>query len=105
MTKGKLEIKQNKVRAIELPINAMRQGSQIVIYTPALDLCTSGDTRDQALENFHEAVQIFLEDLLEQGTFDEVLEELGWQLEEANWVPPAWECNHFESVNVPSHTI
>lgn len=106
MTEGKIEIKDNKVRALELPVSLMRQGSQVVVYTPALDLCTSGDTREQAMQNFHEAVQIFIEDLIEQGTLNDVLEELGWQHDDSEeWIPPAWECNSFESVNISTQLM
>lgn len=83
-----------------LPINILEQGSQTVVYTPAFDLCTSGDSREHALQNFCDAVKIFLEDLIGQQTLDEVLEELGWEKEDSAWIPPAWECSHFQSVEI-----
>ena len=98
---GQIKITQDKLQSINLPISILQQGSQTVVYTPALDLCTSGDSRDQALANFHDAVQIFLEDLLQHGNLDDVLGELGWEKEESDWIPPAWECDQFQSVEVP----
>ena len=100
MTDGEIKIQQDQIRSLKLPINVLKQGSQVLIYSPALELCSSGDDREQAAQNFHDAVLIFLEDLVEQGTLDDVLEELGWIVNDTEWIPPAWECNQYQSIDV-----
>ena len=88
--------------SVEVPVSMSCQGNQFIAYSHALDLVTCGDTREQAQQNFHEAVQIFIEDLIEQDVLDDVLEELGWAKEDEHWTPPAWECNAInQSIAVP----
>ena len=65
-----------------LPVTILKEGNSFVAYTPALDLSTSGVSFEDAQKNFIEAVNIFFEELIEMGTLDEVLTELGWQIED-----------------------
>ena len=51
-----------------------------VSYCPALDLCSQGETAKKARENIVEAVQLFIESCLEDGTLHNVLRESGFYL-------------------------
>lgn len=74
---------------LKLPVAFIREGEQVVAYTPALDISTVGGNEAEAKERFGELVRIFLADLVENNTVDAVLTELGWRKEESQWNPPA----------------
>jgi predicted RNase H-like HicB family nuclease len=52
---------------INLPVSILREGKAFVAYSPALDLSTAGKSFDEAINRFDEAVQIFFEEMLEEG--------------------------------------
>ncbi|KKQ46225.1 MAG: hypothetical protein US65_C0043G0013, partial [Candidatus Yanofskybacteria bacterium GW2011_GWC2_37_9] len=49
---------------------------------------------------FSEIVGIFIEELMEMGTLDKVLRELGWQKIKSNWQPPVVVSNYFQPMNL-----
>ena len=78
---------------VALPVNVMRcrDTGQVIVHTPALDLSSHGRTESEAFRMFHEAVQLFLEEIHDMGTMDDVLTELGWtkvQKPTSHWIPP-----------------
>jgi predicted RNase H-like HicB family nuclease len=73
---------------LSLPVSFLREGDCFIAYSPALDLSTSADSFEKAKKRFTEAVEIFFEELLEKGTLNEVLAELGWQKVKKQWMPP-----------------
>jgi len=77
------------VRAdIQLPVTFLKEGSQFIAYSPALDLSTCGKTLEEARRRFGEAVSLFMHELHVKGALDEVLEGLGWQKKRSSFVPP-----------------
>lgn len=94
--------KVNYAIEVELPLMVFREGKQFVAHTPLLDVSTSGSTFEQAKERFHEAVEIFFEELVERGTLEEVLQELGWQKVRSKWEPPVMIAHNSERVTVPA---
>lgn len=85
----------------KLPVSFIREGDQIVAYTPALDIATSGKDEAEAKERFGELVRMFFADLVENNTMDAVLSELGWHKTERTWQPPA-VSQQSVSVQVPA---
>ncbi len=73
---------------VNLPVTFINEGQQVVAYTPALDISTSGKDEDEAKEHFSELVNIFFKDLVESNTVDAVLSDLGWRKIEQQWSPP-----------------
>lgn len=73
---------------VNLPVAFIKEGEKVVAYTPALDLSTSGKNEAEAKTRFSEIVDIFFNDLLEQGTLDTVLSDLGWSRINSAWNPP-----------------
>lgn len=73
---------------IKLPVDVLKQGKRYVVYSPALDLSTSGKTLREAQKHFYEAVDLFLEELIENDTFEDVLKDLGWKKIKTKWQPP-----------------
>lgn len=87
---------------VKLPVSFMREGDSFVAYTPVLDLSTVGKTFEESQKRFVEAVQIFLEELSEADTLDEVLIELGWQKINNTFSPPVVIANYTEEFSIPS---
>lgn len=57
----------------------IKEGDTYVSYIPALDLSTHGDSVEDAAKAGSEASKLFLEELIKDNTFEEVLLNLGWQ--------------------------
>lgn len=75
---------------INLPVQIIKEEDVFIAYTPSLELCTQGDTYEEAEKMFGEAVYIFFEELLEKGTIKQVLESCGWKKigKKKEWTPP-----------------
>ena len=73
---------------IQLPVTFLKEGTQFIAYSPALDLSTCGKTLEEARRRFGEAVLLFTQELQIQGTLNEVLTSLGWQKKNASFIPP-----------------
>ena len=78
----------NKNLPFSLPVVITKQGRRFVAYTPALDISTSGKSEKEVKEKFEELTNLFLEEIVEAGTANEVLAELGWKKEQKKWAPP-----------------
>ena len=59
--------------SIQLEISYDEEVKQWVSCCPVLDLYSQGDTKEQAIENIHEAVSLFLGTCYELGTLNQVL--------------------------------
>jgi len=73
---------------VNLPVSFLREGDKFVAYTPALDLSTSGKSFKEVQTRFKEIVGIFFEEIIEKGTINEVLVNLGWKKIQSKWTPP-----------------
>ena len=74
--------------ALSLPVLFLKEKRSVIAYTPALDLSASGSTAEKAKKNFEMTLQLFLEELTEAGTTEQVLRDLGWSKHERTWQPP-----------------
>ena len=92
----------HKSIVFNLPVSFLRESDQFVAYTPALDLSTSGHTLEEARKNFTEAVGIFFDEIIEMGTFEDVLLDLGWKKHNQDFIPPVIISQGMESVSVSS---
>lgn len=84
-----------------LPVTILKEGKFFVAYTPALDLSTSAESFDEAKKRFEEIVHIFLNELMEKGTLNKVLTDLGWQKIQKSWLPPKIVANESTSFSIP----
>lgn len=84
-----LFLSMKKAHAFSLPIIISREGKHYVAYCPALDLSTVGKTEADAKRMFHEAAELFFEELVAMGTLDKALSDLGWQKDKKTHRPPA----------------
>ncbi len=85
----------------KLLVQIFKQGKRYVAYTPLLDLSTSGRTEKEAKKRFVELLDIFVEELVEAGTVNEVLASLGWQKVKSHWQPPQVVKNESVSLSIP----
>ncbi len=83
------------IPSVKLTVNFIKEGGQVVAYSPALDISTVGKSEAHAKKRFEELVRMFLRDISEKKVIDEVLTELGWTKtkqrdgNKSQWVPPA----------------
>jgi hypothetical protein len=87
--------------SFQLPILITKQGKRFVAYTPALDISTSGKSEKDVKAKFAELANLFLEQITEAGTADDVLFELGWKKIQKKWAPPKVVSSNSVSFNVP----
>lgn len=87
---------------VSLPIQILKQGKKYIAYTPALDLSTSGRSVKEAQHRFDEVVKIFFDEIIEAGTLDEVLTELGWQKQHKEWHPPQIVSQRLVDLRIPA---
>jgi len=64
---------------VKLTLLLWREDDQIVAYTPALELSSCGANEQEAVDNFHEAVALFMETAYERNVIRDLLESLGWK--------------------------
>ena len=75
---------------IRVPLLLWKEGDAYVSFTPALDLSTCGNTRDEAVRNMNEAAQLFFQTAEERNCLQELLESYGWELtDDERWLPPS----------------
>jgi hypothetical protein len=84
-----------------LPVSFIKEGKQVVAYTPALDISTVGKDEAQVKERFAELVNMFFADIIETNSADDVLSELGWKKVAGSWNPPI-VSNESINVSVPA---
>ena len=68
---------------MSVPARIRVDGDIFVASCPALDVVSQGGSKEQALANLVEALQLFVETCYEMGTLGEVLREQGFQPGEA----------------------
>lgn len=88
--------------SFNLPVIITKQNKRFVAYTPALDISTSGKTEKELKFRFAELVNIFLEEIVEAGTVNEVLSELGWKKVQKKWTPPKVISSQSIGLQIPS---
>ncbi|MCL5733451.1 MAG: hypothetical protein M1334_02170 [Patescibacteria group bacterium] len=85
---------------LSLPVSVLKENKRFIAYTPALDLSTSGKTYAEVKKHFSEAVKIFFDELVERGTLEETLSNLGWKQIQKKWQPPTVVSNELQSVSI-----
>jgi hypothetical protein len=73
---------------LNLQVFLLKERRKYVAYSPALDLSASGSSPEHARKNFGVTLRLFVEELLNHGTLERVLIDLGWTIREHRWRPP-----------------
>lgn len=74
--------------SFKLPVTVLKEDKRFVVYSPIIDLSTSGKTFEEAHKRFLEAAYLFFEEIVSKNTLNEVLNELGWKKVKNDWQPP-----------------
>ena len=93
-------MKQVKFSA-NIPVSFFKESDAYIAYCPILDLSTSASTFKKVKERFSEAVEVFFEELVDMGTLDEVLANLGWTKVQRHWTPPFSVGHDLQNVTIP----
>lgn len=83
---------------IKITVDKHSKDAPFVAYTPELDVASCGPTEEKARKNLQEAVTIVLEEIKKKGKLKELLEEMGFQKEKQQWIPPRIS---FEPFSIP----
>ena len=88
----------------KIPVVFFEEGDKVIAYSPALDISTYGSSEEQARKRFNEATAIFLNEITEMGTLDQVLEECGWHKAKISksWSPPVFRTCTEETIQIPT---
>jgi predicted RNase H-like HicB family nuclease len=93
-------MKQVKFSA-NIPVSFFKEGDAYIAYCPILDLSTSASTFKKVKERFSEVIEVFFEELVDMGTLDEVLANLGWTKVQHHWTPPFSVGHDLQRVTIP----
>ena len=91
----------NNKLSFNLPVLITKQNKRFVVYTPALDISTSGKSEKEAKKRFVKIVNVFLEEIIEAKTIEDVLSELGWKKVQKKWAPPKVVSSNFINLKIP----
>lgn len=86
----------------QLPMTIFREGKSFVAYSPSLDLSSCGKTEAQAKRMFGQAVEMFFEELVELGTLESVMKDLGWTKTKGRLQPPRVVRHAVMGVQIPA---
>lgn len=91
--------------SFNIPVQIIKEKEGFIAYTPALELCSQGDTYKEAQKMLEESVSIFFEEIIEKGTLEEVLQSCGWEKVKKEWKPPERVVisDKKESFTIPCH--
>ena len=92
----------NKSLSFNLPVVITKQNKRFVAYTPALDIATSGRSEKDVKAKFIELANIFLEEIMEANTANDVLSELGWTKVQKKWTPPRIVSSQSIGLRIPA---
>ena len=75
--KGARQLAKTQSIQTKIPVVFFEEGDKFVAYSPAFDLSSCGEILEEAKKRFAEAAAMFLREVSEMGTLDEVLAECG----------------------------
>jgi len=73
-----LKIKEGEV-SLGLTLIGYKNEGVFVLYTPALDLYSYGDSEEEAFTAFDETVHLYMDHVIEEDTLEKDLKRLGWK--------------------------
>ena len=77
-----------------------KEGGMYVSYCPELDVASCGESAEQAKENLHEAILITIEETQKMGTFDQFIQEAGFEVVQKDTLAVRRELVGFEPVEI-----
>lgn len=96
------KMKTSVMFKMSLPFTLKKKTKYYVSCCPVLDVWSQGETKQNAIENLREALQLFLLDCFERGTLDKVLKECGFTtLKKLSQVKQKTDVRHEIDVPLP----
>ena len=80
---------QNEYR-FSLEFFVFQENGLQIAYCPSLDISTSGATFNEAISNFYEMFQLYIECCVENNTLHDDLIAHGWKLQKKQMRPPTF---------------
>ena len=80
---------QNEYR-FSLEFFVFQENGLQIAYCPSLDISTSGATFNEAIGNFYEMFQLYIECCVENNTLHDDLIAHGWKLQKKQMQPPTF---------------
>ncbi|MBR2195323.1 MAG: hypothetical protein IJ911_06870 [Salinivirgaceae bacterium] len=93
-TKKKVKLRVNATEdsgtdyQFDISFFVFQEGDVQIAYCPSLDLSTSGTDYIDAVKNFYECFQLYIESCLEMGTLTADLKAHGWKVTKKSITPP-----------------
>ena len=87
MQKDTIQIDKDALR-FNVDIYIFRERENYISYCPSLDVCSSGKDFNDALKNFYEAFELYVDYWTEHGTLESDLKAHGWEIEPHSIKPP-----------------
>lgn len=81
----------DKTHRFNLHYYVFKDEDSYIAYCPALDITTSGTDFNDAVAQFYENFQLYIECCLEDGTLIEDLLDHGWKLQGAQLIQPSFD--------------
>ena len=75
---------------MEYTVQIWKEGNQFVAHAMPLDVMSSGKTPDEARKALDEAVHLFLVTAVDMGTFEDILQDSGYEFIGEKWISPSW---------------
>lgn len=88
----------------KLGVLFIEEEGSIIAYSPALDLYTQGENLEEAKKMFEDAADLFFDEIIESGTYHDVLLDLGWKVSESDpegLVPPEIVGQYQQKFSIP----
>ena len=92
---------QNITLTVSLPFELKKRDKWYLSKCPVLDVHSQGETKEKALENLKEAVELFIITCFERGTLDEVLKQCGFTLSKQKRTSKSSN----NTINIPIHLL
>ena len=87
MRKGTIQVDHDMFR-FNVDIYVFRERENYISYCPSLDICSSGKDFNDAIKNFYEAFELYVDYWTEHGTLETDLKAHGWEVEKHTAMPP-----------------
>lgn len=91
-----------RLSIIDLPVIYLKEGDAFICYTPVFDLSAHGDSFEDASRSFAQTLKLFIEEVTKNGTWEEVLQECGWEKVKNAWTPPGSSGRNISQSASPS---
>lgn len=78
------------IMQVDYTVQIWKEGSQFIAHAMPIDVVSSGPTAAEARTALDEAVNLFLLTTQDMGTFEEVLQESGYEFRGNRWQAPEW---------------